>query len=411
MVTNVLYITYDGLLEPLGQSQVLRYLEKLSDSYNIYVLSFEKKNDWQNSTQRQRIQEKVDSHQIHWIPLRYHKSPSALATTYDLLQGTIVSLFIVITKRVKIVHARSYVPSVIALFLRKLLGTKFIFDMRGFWADERVDAGIWPVGSKLYHVAKWFERQFLLNADHIVSLTQAAINEINQFDYLQNFKLNFSCIPTCTDLALFSPQPILDYEGSGDLVNNGLSKLTVGYVGSISGFYLFPEVLKFVELLSLTGQNISKFIIVTRTSYQLVEQTINQNISNLQSFTIKIVSADYFDVPKILRILNLAIFFRKPAYSNLACAPTKLGEFLACGVPCVSNDGVGDMTQIIEQERVGVVLRSFDEAAMYQAIEQILDLLKDEELSQRCRATAMKYFSLEKGVKAYRDIYQKLSSQ
>ena len=31
----------------------------------------------------------------------------------------------------------------IALFCKKIFGTKFIFDMRGFWADERVDGDIW----------------------------------------------------------------------------------------------------------------------------------------------------------------------------------------------------------------------------------------------------------------------------
>jgi len=42
---RVLYISYDGLMEPLGESQVLSYLKGLSKSYQIYLLSFEKKQD------------------------------------------------------------------------------------------------------------------------------------------------------------------------------------------------------------------------------------------------------------------------------------------------------------------------------------------------------------------------------
>ncbi|MDR7899029.1 hypothetical protein RHJ63_11985 [Thermosynechococcus sp. JY1334] len=404
MSSNVLYITYDGLLEPLGQSQVLRYLEKLSDSYTIYLISFEKAKDWQNVLERQRIQKKVHSHQIHWIPLKYHKSPSVLATTYDLFQGITVALFIAVTRRIKIVHARSYVPSVIALVLKKLLRTKFIFDMRGFWADERVDGGIWPANSQLYHLAKWFEKQFLLNADHTVSLTEAAISEISKFEYLQNKKLNFSCIRTCTDLDIFSPE--------NESVNNHkqTNNLVIGYIGSISNWYLFSDVLKFIYFLySIDKDLVSKFIIVTRTDHQIVREIINQSKVNLLS--IEITSSDYQGISDIIRQMNLGIFFRKPAYSNLACAPTRLGEFLACGIPCVTNDGVGDMTQIIEQEKVGVILRSFDESAMRKAAEEILELLQDEHLSQRCRAAAIKYFSLEEGVKDYQNIYQQLGGQ
>lgn len=404
MATKVPYITYDGLLEPLGQSQMLCYLEKLSDSYTIYLISFEKSQDWQNIAERQKIQNKVALHKIHWIPLRYHKSPSVLATAYDLLQGIIVGLFIALTKQVRIIHARSYVPSVIALVLKKLLGVKFVFDMRGLWADERVDGCIWPENSNLYDLAKWFEKQFLLNANHIVSLTEAAINEIKRFDYLQDINLNFSCIRTCTDLDLFSPQICL--------IQNRLTadNLVVGYVGSVNSPYLITEVLKFVEYLNYINKDVvSKFIIVTRADPEFVNQTINQGTS--YSFSIEITRSQYFNIPNILSTINLAAFFIKPAYSNLASAPTKLGEFLACGVPCVSNDGIGDMTQIIERERVGVILRNFDESSMHQAAEAVLELLKDNQLSQRCRAAAIKYFSLDDGVKAYRQIYEQLAGE
>ena len=43
MSAGVLYISYDGMLEPLGQSQVvLAYLEKLPPGRRIHLISFEK---------------------------------------------------------------------------------------------------------------------------------------------------------------------------------------------------------------------------------------------------------------------------------------------------------------------------------------------------------------------------------
>lgn len=43
----VLYLSYDGILEALGQSQVLRYLERLATDHKIILISFEKPHDWQ----------------------------------------------------------------------------------------------------------------------------------------------------------------------------------------------------------------------------------------------------------------------------------------------------------------------------------------------------------------------------
>ena len=42
---GLLYISYDGMLEPLGQSQVIAYLERLTDLARIHIVSFEKPAD------------------------------------------------------------------------------------------------------------------------------------------------------------------------------------------------------------------------------------------------------------------------------------------------------------------------------------------------------------------------------
>lgn len=39
---KILYISYDGILEPLGYSQVLKYMESLSKDFEITLISFEK---------------------------------------------------------------------------------------------------------------------------------------------------------------------------------------------------------------------------------------------------------------------------------------------------------------------------------------------------------------------------------
>ena len=73
----------------------------------------------------------------------------------------------------------------IGLYVKNKTGAKFIFDMRGFWPDERVDGGVWARDSLPYKYFKGVERKLFLGADHVVSLTHSGAVEFSKFDYLQ----------------------------------------------------------------------------------------------------------------------------------------------------------------------------------------------------------------------------------
>ena len=53
---SILYITYDGILEPLGESQVLQYLRHLASDFRIVLISYEKPGDWADRDRRERAQ-------------------------------------------------------------------------------------------------------------------------------------------------------------------------------------------------------------------------------------------------------------------------------------------------------------------------------------------------------------------
>jgi glycosyltransferase involved in cell wall biosynthesis len=437
---SVLYITYDGILEPLGQSQVLRYQVRLANDHKIVLVSFEKAHDWQQVERREALRGHIRAAGITWLPLRYHKRPSALATAYDIAQGVVVGAWAVMRHRIRIVHARSYVPSVIALVLKKLFRLRFIFDMRGFWADERVDGGLWPAGGRLYRVAKWFERRFLLNADCVVSLTQAAVDEMRTFPYLQGRMPRFEVITTCADLGLFkpvesaltpalsrgergeealsptlsqasppSPQPSPRGRGSErDAQTNSTERerFVLGYVGSVGVWYLFDETLRCFQLLRERVPD-ARLHILNRGGHDYIHERMAA--LNVDPKAVQIEAADHAGVAHAMQQMDAGIFFIKPVYSKTASAPTKLGEFLGCGVPCLGNAGVGDMASILERERVGVALRQFDETTMREAVDRLLQLTQAPGIRGRCREVALRYFSLEDGVASYRAIYDDLA--
>lgn len=401
MTSSVIYISYDGILEPLGQSQVLRYLERLAPDNKIVLISFEKPEDWRHIDSREKLRAGIRSAGITWIPLRYHRRPSAIATMFDIIQGSIVGAWMVVRYRVQIVHARSYVPSVIALLLKELFKVKFIFDMRGFWADERVDGGLWPAGGRLYRLAKWFERRFLLNADCVISLTHAAVDEMRRFPYLHGRMPRFEHITTCADLELFRPGLPGSAPGPAD------RPFTLGYVGSVGVWYMFDETLRCFQVLQQQLPN-ARMHIINLGGHDYIRERIAA--LKIDPETILVEEADHKQVALSMQQMDAGIFFIKPVYSKIASAPTKLGEFLGCGVPCLGNSGVGDMASILESEQVGVVLNSFDEAAVREAVDRLLRLANSPGIHNRCRDVALRYCSLEDGVRAYDRIYREMGA-
>jgi hypothetical protein len=139
----ILYLTYDGLTDPLGQSQILPYLEGLAiKGYKVQIISFEKKDRFESG--KLTIENRINKFEnLTWNPLFYHLKPKIFSTIYDLYCLKRKSTEIIKKHDVKIVHCRSYPTSMIGLGLKRKLGVKFIFDMRGFYIDERFDGNIW----------------------------------------------------------------------------------------------------------------------------------------------------------------------------------------------------------------------------------------------------------------------------
>ena len=393
---RLLYLSYDGMLEPLGQSQVLTYLKRLVAGGCIHLISFEKPEDWANIAERERIARDIAGAGIVWHPLRYHKRPSALATFWDIACGISVGLWLVVRYRLRIVHARSYVASVIALVLKSITGMKYVFDMRGFWADERVDGGLWPRTGHMFRVAKGFERRFLLSADHVVSLTHAAVTEMQRFDYLQGHMPPVTVIPTCADLSRFTPMP-RERDGAG---------FVLGYVGSAGTWYLFDEVaVCFAQLLRL--QPDARFLIVNRGEHAYILGRLAA--AGVPDSAVELIAVTHSEVPRQMARMDAGVFFIKPVFSKQASAPTKLGEFLGCGIPCLGNAGVGDMAEVLEGDQVGVALKSFDETSLTEGLKKLLQLAHDTATRARCVASAKRHFSLDEGVRRYQKIYEKIN--
>lgn len=115
---RVLYLSYDGMTDPLGQSQVLPYLVGLSkQGYQFTLISFEKEERVEKG--RAVIEKICRENNIQWCPLLYTKTPPVLSTLKDIrsLKRKITSLQS--QSRFDLVHCRSYITALAGEWMKK----------------------------------------------------------------------------------------------------------------------------------------------------------------------------------------------------------------------------------------------------------------------------------------------------
>jgi len=407
---TILYISYDGMTDQLGQSQVLPYLCELKNyGFDFHLISCEKPEKFK---QHKGIIEAIcEKNGIRWYPLAYTKRPPVYSTIKDIRNIRRLAFQLQKQHHFDMVHCRGYIPALVGLQLKKKAGVRFLFDMRGLWANEKVDAGSWnlnnPLYRSIYNHFKKKERQFFENADYTISLTQAGQKEIGSWKYIADNPVKIEVIPCCADLTLFDPvrveEDLVARIRKDTGIHNGEPVLS--YLGSIGSWYMLDEMLDFFNVYCRKYPS-ARFFFITGDQHDLIRNKAAEK--NIAAEKIIIRPATRNEVPASISLSTHSVFFIRPTYSKISSSPTKQAELMGMGVPVISNAGVGDTSAIIEKYKSGIVIKDFSEMSYDEAIER---LQRFSEGRESIRNGALQYFSLDEGVKKYLRVYKHILDQ
>lgn len=408
---NILYISYDGMTDPLGQSQVLPYLAGLSAGGNkIFLISAEKPHPYLK--EKQLIETFTRINNIEWYPVKYTKWPPVFSTLSDLYRIIRLAEKLHRQYSLDVVHCRSYIAAFAGLQMKKKFKTRFIFDMRGFWADERVEGGIWNLKNPVYRfIYKYFKKkeiEFLSAADCIVSLTFAGKEFIENPTNKIVLHSDIQVIPCCADLDHFSSRAVTDAQK--EILRKELhlvpDDFVVSYLGSLGTWYMLDEMLLFFSYL-FEQKPSSKLLCITKDNPEKL--FLKARELGIPETAIRIRSASRNEVPSMISLSHFSLFFIKPVFSKKASSPTKLGEILGMGVPVICNSGVGDVDIVMQDICNECLVHDFSPSSLQKTA---LHVANHKPFNpEMLRMTAMKYFSLEKGIGQYLKIYKSFEIQ
>jgi len=392
------------------QTQVLPYLRELVKGGNeVELLTFEpeKRRTWT----REEIaaeRERLAAEGIVWDCLGYHKRFSVAATAYDILCGTLFTRRRIAKGDIDIVHSRVHVPQLMASLARRLSRKrpKLLFDIRGFMPEEYTDAGRWPENGVVYRTVKRIERWLLRDADGFVVLTEKAQEILfpeSRETGRDKFGRPVEVIPCCVDFER-------RFAGNGhELRERMRAKLGVEgrrvilHLGALGGLYLCEEIADLLSAAKAEDANIFAMFLTQSDPEKIVPLLEARGFAEKDYFVGRVAPAE---IQGYLEATDIALSIVKATLATQSRSPTKIPEYLACGLPVIANRGVGDVDSLIEENSVGVILDEFSAEAYTNALHAANAL---GNVGDRCRETARRCFDLKTVAgERYRRIYKKV---
>ena len=344
MSLRVLHVSYDGLLEPLGEAQLVPYAEGLARrGFGIGVFSFEKPGDLADRSRCDAMASRLSAGGIAWRTRRYHKWPTAPATLVDVAVGA--GEILRWSRRCpapRLLHLRGYVPGLMALLGGRLSGTKLLFDTRSFMVDERIECGMWAARSVVARAARAVEQRLLATADAMTVVSRVGARRLPA--------LAGGAVPTKVRVI----RPCVDLERFRPVENQAALKAELGlqpgpvivHSGALSSWYL-------AEYTFQVGSEFAKrsggsFLVLTH------ETEFARSLNTRLGGEAIIRSVEHSDMPRWLGACDAGLAVVRPDPAKQGGSPVKLGEYLACGLASAVTHCVGDVKEDLAGARTAL---------------------------------------------------------
>ncbi len=385
---KVLYLSYDGLCDPLGSAQILPYVKGLAKKGVQYTLISREKED-RFRAQGATLRDEIARLDIRWIPLPYLPARSGWKALINIWKLFSTTRNVCAEFHPDFIHCRSYIPASIA----RRLKIPYLFDMRGFWIDERIEGKIWPetpVYLRIYRFLKKHEPALFRDAAHIISLTRRAIPRIQTMAP----GTGISVIPCIADSTHFNRNPE-HREQARTLLEIKPDAEVVVYLGSLGTWYLADEMMQFFKTF-LNRFPDAVFLLITPEKADTI-YTLTRN-HQIPQTAIRFIKAKHAEVPFFLCAADFGISFIRDLPSKAASSPTKIAEYALMSLPVIYNP-VGDLDQM---PVYGALIRHFNEASYNEAIHSLTEIAWD---AREIRKKALDNYNMEDALNTYYQSY------
>lgn len=290
------------------------------------------------------------------------------------------------------IYTRAFYCVSIVNRLAKSIGAVSVLDVRGVAAEETALKRGKGLG---YCFLLQKEKAAIKKADHLCCVSQ----NLKQWIQEQTCRKDIAVIPSCVNTKCFSfrSEDRLSLRHKWSIADD---ELLFCYSGGLGHWQRIRDV---IDLFAEIALHIPKtrFLFLTRqcdTLRTLLESSI------LTTGKCIVTGCDHNEVPAHLSAADFGVIMRHDNVVNNVASPVKVSEYLACGLPVLLTRGIGDYTQTISKNCLGLMLEEDG-----RDVEKIRNFIKDKDFIQ-LRKKAAEYVNNNLSWSSHYSTYQSLYS-
>ncbi|MEQ8648608.1 MAG: hypothetical protein RIC06_15570 [Cyclobacteriaceae bacterium] len=379
---------------------MLTYIKTLTRNYpaKFYLITFEQERYSVPPNDQQLIQEELSQQGIIWLPLKYHTGRSLLLKkSFDLAIGFIKVLRLRLFSNASVIFSFANVSASFGIIMAKLLGMKLYVYSYEPHSEFMADFGYWNKSGLKYKLLNWLEWKVGIHADVVITGTKFMVDALEK----KGSKARVFRAPTAVDSNDFFYS-----EKSRNELRKVLSlesRKVFVYAGKFGGLYYTDEIFSFFSQILLKIPS-AYLLVLTPDDQSEVRQMALQYL-NASDFMIKYLSNNR-EMSGHLSAADFGISSIPPYPSQKFRSPTKVAEYLLCGLPYITSKGISEDDIYARERKVGVVVKNFGKLTS-QNSDELNDILKEDKniLSERCRAVGLEYRSKERIDQIFRQIF------
>ncbi|MBL8909916.1 MAG: glycosyltransferase [Archangium sp.] len=394
--TGLLYLTADGLLQPLGFSQVVRVVEGLARrGWEYDIFSLERGSDLRDERRVRELRLRLDAAGIGWRFAEYGEGGGG-RTAFDNEQRLVSAA---VDFKGRGIHARAYHSAVAALAAWVARRTPYLFDTRCYWFDERLEDGRWFTTPVRLGVARGIEHHLFSRAAGVVTLTELQADDVRGGRFGKPTQRSILCIPTCADFDDFRRRPLSEVALPAEAKERLSGKRVIALIGSINRSYLVDESIDLVK----------RFLRLDARAHLLVlsaqQDEYRTRLKGVEAERFTITRANHDAMPQWLSLIEWGPLLLNPSSpAKRASMPTKLAEYFASGVRPIQFGCNSELGDWVRRTGSGVALNDVTAETLESTAQWMANTPSEEALRERARVTAEQHFSLATGIERYEQV-------
>ncbi|MEQ9298393.1 MAG: glycosyltransferase [Cyclobacteriaceae bacterium] len=367
------------------------------------MVTFEQEQYEIHASQIPRIKKELATYGIYWYPLKFHSgSLLLLKKAYDFIQALMLIVRLRLLYNTKLFFSLANVSASIAIVLKKMLCMKMLVYSYEPHAEFMVDLGLWSRRSLKFKVLNYLETLAGQKAEFVLTGTKHMVERLNAL----GSSAKVVRAPTAVDSAKFQ----FTQEGRDRIRSkfNMQHRKVFLYMGKFGDLYYTHEIAELFNAFKLHIPD-AFLMIITSTERSSVDAYVDQYVSDDDLLITG--NLPYEEMSDYLSSADIGISGVPPAPSQRYRSPTKVAEYLLCGLPYITTKGVSEDDEYALKCNVGVVVENFSYDQANNQVEAVRDLLMEDHtlLRSRCRKVALEYRSIDRIDKALLDIYNTVS--